>query len=128
MAVLALTILPAFAANAGVAGHVIGPGGTPVANAKVAIFRLPLRRVDQAVATLNTDKKGFFVMLPLEPGRYMLDASVPGDLSDCSVHQLVDESVTHVTMRLHARSGCTPLRVHPTMVNGALTADVYIVH
>lgn len=130
LAVLALTIVPALAitGDAGVAGHVLAADGRPVANANVAIFRLPLHQVDRAVATVMTDSNGYFAKLPLQPGRYMLDVAVPGNTSACGVHELVDESVTHVTMRLQAHSGCSPVRMHSSMVNGALTSDVYIIH
>lgn len=130
MAVLALTALPAFAitGDAGVAGHVVGPDGQPAPNARVAIFRLPLHQVDKAVATLTTDSKGYFAKLPLQPGRYMIDASLPGNTAACGVHELVDETVTHLTMRLEAHSGCQPVRWHASMVNGDLTSDAYIIH
>lgn len=130
LAVLALTIVPALAitGDAGVAGHVLAPGGQPVANANVAIFRLPLHQVDKAVATVTTDSNGYFAKLPLQPGRYMLDVAVPGNTSACGVHDLIDESVTHITMRLQAHSGCKPVRMHSSMVNGQLTSDVYIIH
>ncbi|HTZ55387.1 MAG TPA: carboxypeptidase-like regulatory domain-containing protein [Candidatus Acidoferrum sp.] len=130
LAVLALTVMPAFAitGDAGVAGHVFYPDGRPVANANVAIFRLPLHEVDKAVATTTTDDKGYFLKMPLQPGHYMLDVAVPGNTSACSAHDLIDETVTHVTMRLAAHSGCAPVRLHSVMVNGALTSDLYIVH
>ena len=130
MAVLALTALPAFAitGSAGVAGHVLDPDGIPVANVQVAIFRLPLHQVDSAVATVKTDAKGYFVKLPLQPGRYMLDVAVPGTTSACGVHELVDETVTNVTLRLHANAGCMPVHIHASMVNGDLTSDVWIIH
>jgi hypothetical protein len=130
LGVLALTVLPAFAitGDAGVAGHVVAPDGSPVANANVAIFRLPLHQVDRAVATVSTDNNGYFVKLPLQPGRYMLEVAVPGNTAACGVHDLIDETVTHVTMRLHANSGCAAVRIHSSMVNGNLTSDVYIVH
>lgn len=130
LAVLALTVVPAFAitGDAGVAGHVLAPDGQPVANANVAIFRLPLHQVDKAVATVTTDNNGYFAKLPLQPGRYMLDVAVPGNTAACGVHELIDESVTHVTMRLAAHSGCAPVRIHAAMVNGEVTSDVYIIH
>jgi hypothetical protein len=130
LAVLALTVMPAFAitGDAGVAGHVLYPDGRPVANANVAIFRLPLHQVDKAVATTATDNNGFFMKMPLQPGRYMLDVAVPGNTSACVVHDLVDETVTNVTLHLAAHSGCTPVRIHESMVNGNLTSDAYIIH
>jgi hypothetical protein len=130
LAVLALMMLPAYAitGDAGVAGHVIAPDGQPVANANVAIFRLPLHNVDKAVATVSTDDKGYFVKLPLQPGRYMIEVAVPGNTAACGVHDLIDETVTHVTMRLAAHSGCSPVRWHSAMVNGDLTSDAYIIH
>jgi hypothetical protein len=130
MAVLALAALPAYAitGDAGVAGHVLAPDGRPVPNAQVAIFRLPLHQVDRAVATVTTNADGYFVKLPLQPGHYMLDVAVPGNTSACSAHDLVDETVTHVTLRLRADAGCAPVREHASMVDGDLTSDVYIIH
>lgn len=130
LAVLALTAMPAFAVTsaAGVSGHIVAPDGRPVPNAQVAIFRLPLHEIDKAVATTSTNANGFFVKIPLQPGRYMIDVAVPGNTSACAVHDLVEDSVTNVTMHLEAHSGCTPVHWHQSMVNGSLTGDVYIVH
>jgi Carboxypeptidase regulatory-like domain len=130
LAVLALTAMPAFAVTgeSGVSGHILAPDGRPAPNAHVAIFRLPLHQVDKAVAAVTTNANGYFVKLPLQPGRYMLDVSLPGNTSACAVHDLIEDSMTNVTMRLEAHSGCTPVRWHESMVNGSLTSDVYIIH
>jgi hypothetical protein len=130
LAVLALTVVPAFAitGDAGIAGHVFGPDGTPAANATVAAFRLPLHQVDKAVATTKTDDKGYFMKMPLQPGRYMIDVSLPGNTSACAVHDLVEDAVTNLNFHLAAHSGCAPVRVHESMVNGNLTSDVTIIH
>jgi len=130
LAAFALTALPALAISgaAGVAGHVVAPDGRPVANAHVAIFYLPLHQVDKAVATVTTDSSGYFAKEPLQPGRYMLDVTVPGNTSACGVHDLIDDTVTHVTFHLHAHSGCAPVRWHSAMVNGDQTTTAYIIH
>jgi hypothetical protein len=130
LAVLALMAVPALAitGDAGIAGHVFGPDGLPVANASVAVFRLPLHQVDKAVATTTTDSKGYFMKMPLQPGRYMFDVSVPGNTAACAVHDLVDESVTNLTFHLAAHSGCQPVRFHESMVNGNVTSDAWIIH
>jgi hypothetical protein len=130
LALLALTALPALAitGDAGINGHVVAPDGRLVRDAQVAIFRLPLHNVDKAVATLTTNANGFFVKQPLQPGRYMIEVAVPGNTSACAVQDLVDDTMTHVTMRLSADSGCKPVRWHESMVDGDLTSDAYIIH
>ena len=130
LALLAFSPIPVLATNgwAGIDGHVVGPDGQPVANATVAIFRLPLHQVDRAVAAVKTNSNGYFLKLALQPGRYMVDVNVPGNVAACAVHDLIDDSVTRVTMRLHAESGCAPVRMHSALVNGSLTGDLYIVH
>lgn len=130
LAVLALMVVPAFAitGDGGIAGHVFGPDGQPVANANVGVFRLPLHQVDKAVAVTKTDSKGYFMKMPLQPGRYMFDVSLPGNTSACAVHDVVEDTVTNLAFHLSAHSGCAPVRVHESMVNGNLTSDVYIIH
>jgi hypothetical protein len=129
LALLALTALPAVAfAPSGIDGRVVDGSGQPVPGTTVAIFRLPLHQVDRAVATVKTDNNGYFVHLALDPGRYMVMATNGTYANDCAIHDVFNDNVTRVRMRLHPGTECRGARMHTALVNGNLTADLYVVH
>ncbi|HTX56570.1 MAG TPA: carboxypeptidase-like regulatory domain-containing protein [Candidatus Acidoferrales bacterium] len=130
LALAGMMALPALAVTgtSGVSGRIVDAGGHPVAHAIVGIFRMPLHRIDRAVAAVATDENGYFVKVPLQPGQYMIDVSAGANAEACAVHDLIEDSVEHVTMHVRTGSRCTPVRMHSATVNGNLTSDVYIVH
>ncbi|HTV93543.1 MAG TPA: carboxypeptidase-like regulatory domain-containing protein [Verrucomicrobiae bacterium] len=130
MLVLAgLVMHPASAfTSGGLSGTILDASGHPVQGAPVSIFRLPLHRVDRAVATVQTNKNGFFAKLPLEPGRYMLTVAVSGNLAACQVHDVFNDTMTPVKMRLEQMAACKGARLHTAMVNSAIGSSFYLVH
>jgi hypothetical protein len=128
-ALLAVMALPAVAnAPGGISGTILAPDGQSVANAPVAFFRLPLHNVDAAVATVNTDRNGFFTKVALQPGRYMVAVAVRGNLSACQVEDIYDDAMTRVKMTLQNTTACRGARLHSAMVNPAIGASFYLVH
>jgi len=129
-AVLALSFatVPALAANGGVNGTLLDEAGRPVAGAPVAIFRMPIRQADVAVATVKTDRHGFFAELALPPGRYVVSSVASTHSSSCVIDDVFDGVVTRVKLRLGPSTRCSGPRLHSALINPALTSDVYIVH
>lgn len=129
LALLAAMALPASAfASGGINGRIVDQYGHPVQGAPVAIFRLPLHHVDQAVATVMTNKNGFFAKLPLDTGRYMVTVAVSGNLAACEVHDVFNDTMTAVKMTLQHTSACKGARLHTAMVNSAIGSSFYLVH
>jgi hypothetical protein len=130
IALAAMLAVPALAAYSpgGIDGHIVDAGGQPVGGAVVGIFRLPLHRFESAVATVKTNSRGYFSKLPVEPGRYMVMVTNSGYANACAVHDIYNDSVTRVRMTLDAGSTCAGPRMHTALVNGDLTASVYVIH
>jgi hypothetical protein len=128
-ALLAAMVLPASAfTSGGISGTILDVNGRPVEGAPVAIFRLPLHQVDQAVAIVQTNKNGFFAKLPLENGRYMVTVAMRGNLAACQVEDVFNDTVTPVKMTLQQTTACKGARLHTAMVNPAIGPSFYLVH
>lgn len=129
VALLAAMALPATAfTSGGISGRILDADGHPVEGAPVSIFRLPLHRVDRALATVQTNKNGFFVKLPLDPGRYMITVAVTGNLAACEVRDVFNDTMTPVNMTLAQLAACKGARLHTAMVNRAIGSSFYLVH
>jgi Carboxypeptidase regulatory-like domain len=127
--VFAPMVLPASAfTSGGISGTILDGNGHPVEGAPVSIFRLPLHRVDRAVATVQTNKNGFFAKLPLEPGRYMVTVAVGGNLAACEVQDVFNDTMTPVKMNLQEMAACKGARLHTAMVNSAIGSSFYLMH
>jgi len=124
---LGVTALPALAANGGVSGKVVDANGHPVAGVHVAIFALPLKRTNLAIATLTTDRHGSFTDLALEPGPYVVSSIVSRERSGCELGRVFDGAVTRMTLHLGSKPTCTGPRFHTAIVNPALTADENVI-
>ncbi|HUN30309.1 MAG TPA: carboxypeptidase-like regulatory domain-containing protein [Alphaproteobacteria bacterium] len=128
-ALLAALALPALAFTpGGISGTVQDASGRPAPNVSVAFFRLPLHNVDSAVATVSTDRSGFFSKLVLQPGRYMVTVATGRNLSACAVHDIFDNAVTHVKMTLHDTADCKGARLHAALVNPSIGSSYYLIH
>jgi hypothetical protein len=128
VALLGFAAVPALAANGGISGTLVDEAGRPVAGAPVAIFRMPIRQADTAMATVKTNGRGFFAEIALPPGRYVVSSVASTQSSSCVVDDVFDGAVTRVKLRLGPSSKCSGPRLHSAVVNPALTSDVYVVH
>lgn len=129
-ALAAAMALPALAdQTGGVAGRVTDLMGHPLANAAVAIYRLPLHgNANAALHTETTDKGGNFANITLEPGRYLVTANVQGWTSSCVIDDVFGGNVTHMKISVGSDGQrCSGPRVHSATINPAQTADVYII-
>jgi hypothetical protein len=116
-------------APGGIAGHIVDEYGNPAVGVSVGFFRMPLHSNDVAVGTVKTGRDGFFSDIALDTGRYMVLAMSPAMhvASACAQHDVFTGVVTRVRMQMHLGSGCADARIHSAVVNGDITADMYIV-
>jgi Carboxypeptidase regulatory-like domain len=132
-ALLTLMILAAGSAladttNAGLQGQVVDLStGKPIAHATILYYKTPyLDNGPNRIITMKTDRNGYFTDITLQPGRYIVMARVPGKVEGCAV----DDVQTGETARVKLEVGsneivCSGPRVHPTLVDPNLTADLY---
>ncbi|MBV8149890.1 MAG: hypothetical protein JO092_12415, partial [Candidatus Eremiobacteraeota bacterium] len=74
----------------------------------------------------KTDRHGFFTDITLDPGRYIVMARVPGKVLGCAVDDVQQGEITHFKIEIgRDQIVCSGPRVHPTMVDPNLTADLY---
>jgi len=131
LGLLAAMALPAIAADTGgVAGYVVElANGRPIANAAVAIYRLPLDTNAPVVESAVTDRHGFFTNIHVAPGRYLVTANIANRTSSCAI----DDVFAGQTLRMKIAIGadgqrCSGPKVHSAVVNPSETADVYRIH
>lgn len=128
-ALAAAMALPALAdQTGGVSGRVTDLMGHPLANAAVAIYKLPLHQAEAALHTSTTDKTGYFSNITLEPGRYLVTANVQGWTSSCVIDDVFGGNVTRMKISVGVDGQrCSGPRVHSATINPAQTADLYII-
>jgi hypothetical protein len=130
LALFAAMTLPAAAANTGgISGFVYDlESGKPIANATVALYGLPMRPEAPYLASSITDKKGFFVNLHLDPGRYLVTATVVGHTSSCVIDDVFSDQTATVKIYVGADGQrCVGPRVHSAIVNPNQPADEYVI-
>ncbi|HEV7180664.1 MAG TPA: carboxypeptidase-like regulatory domain-containing protein [Candidatus Baltobacteraceae bacterium] len=128
--VAACTLCAAAGEPSGVAGTVLNlDNGTPFVNAAVAIYRLPLRENDTAVASAVSDRHGFFANITLDPGRYLITANVNGMHSSCEFQELYRGVITRVKLELSSTGErCVGKHIRAAVVVPGQSQDVYIMH
>ena len=131
LGLLAAMTLPAVAADTGgVAGYVVDlANGQPIANAAVAIYRLPLDTNAPVIESAVTNRQGFFTNIHVAPGRYLVTANIANRTSSC----MIDDVFPGQTVRMKISIGadgqrCSGPKVHSAVVNPSETADVYRIH
>ncbi len=130
LALCAATALPAAAANTGgISGFVYDlESGKPIDNATVALYALPMRAESPYIASSLTDKHGFFVNLHLDPGRYLVTATVVGHTSSCVIDDVFSDQTAQVKIFVGADGQrCVGPRVHSAVVNPNQPADEYVI-
>jgi hypothetical protein len=112
----------------GIAGHVVDANtGQPIANATLYYYRTPyLENGPNHIMSLQTNSRGFFSDITLEPGRYIVMARFPNKVEGCAVDDVVGAEVTHMKIEIgHDRIMCSGPRIHPALVDPNATTDVY---
>ncbi|HEY1654429.1 MAG TPA: carboxypeptidase-like regulatory domain-containing protein [Candidatus Tumulicola sp.] len=129
LALASLLAIPALGAQpgGGISGYVTDlKTGRPVERATILYYRAPYVENVTVLKKLETDKRGFFSDVTLEPGRYILMAQFPGKVMGCAVDDVMDGESARVKIKMGYDSiVCSGPRVHATMVDPNATADVY---
>lgn len=128
--VLGVAALPAAALNpyAGLNGYVAA-NGVPSEEATVAVYRLPVKKGNMVpVRILHTDKRGYFALLPLERGYYLIGATSKDGHAGCVVANLNHVVVSRVRISL-ANFGqtCDEINVRSPLVASDQGSSVYTV-
>src|SRR5690348_4389420 len=88
LALASLIALPALADNTsgGISGYVVDmKSGQPIDRAQIMYYRAPYIENATTIRKLETDRRGYFRDITLEPGRYIVMAQVPGRVLGCAV-------------------------------------------
>ncbi len=132
LALAGLVIAPAIAADqwGGISGRVTDlQTGQPITQASILLYRATnVENGRYQLVRLQTDSRGFFSKLPLEPGRYVVMARVPGQIEGCAVDDIIGGEVSHVRIDVGYKTlTCTGPRFHPALVNPNGGGDLYII-
>lgn len=125
---LSLLAAPALADNGGLSGQVVDLStGKPIEHATILYYKTPyLDNGPNRIMTVKTDRHGFFSDITLEPGRYIVMARVPGKVEGCAVDDVQSGETARVKIQIgRDQIVCSGPRVHPTIVDPNLTADLY---
>jgi hypothetical protein len=119
LAMVVAAALPATAAQpyGGVNGYV-ATNGAPMADATVAVYRLPIKKGNMIpLHIVHTDKNGYFTQIPLERGFYLVSASSKDGHAGCAVANLNHVVVSRVRISL-ANFGqtCDEINVRSALV------------
>lgn len=127
---LALVVaVPALAddMSGGIAGYVVDlKSGQPIERADIMYYRAPYIENATVIRRLETDRRGYFRDITLEPGRYIVMAQVPGKVLGCAVDDVQNGEISRIRIELGRDViVCSGPRVHSTLVDPNATADVY---
>jgi hypothetical protein len=130
LTLMTLLIAPAFADNStgGLAGTVVDLStGQPIEHATILYYKTPyLENGPNRINEIKTDRHGFFSDITLEPGRYVIMARVPDKVLGCAVDDVQQGETARVKIEIgRDRIVCSGPRVHPTVIDPNLTADLY---
>lgn len=128
VALAATCAVPTLAAGTGgVSGFVTDLAtGKPVPSVAVAIYKLPVTPNAPAIESAISDRKGFFVNLHLDPGRYLVTANLQGHTSSCIVDDVFEGQVARMKIEIGGDGQrCIGPRVHSAILNPNDTSDIY---
>jgi hypothetical protein len=114
--------------NGGLQGQVVDLStGKPIDHATIVYYKTPyLDNGPNRIMTVKTDRRGYFTDITLEPGRYVIMARVPNKVEGCAVDDVQTGETARVKIEIgRDRIVCSGPRVHPTVVDPNLTADLY---
>jgi hypothetical protein len=112
----------------GISGTVVDvKTGQPISHATLYYYRTPyVEHGPNRIMTLQTNTRGFFSDVTLEPGRYVIMARFPNKVEGCAVDDVIGSEVTRVKIEMgHNQIMCSGPRVHPALVDPNASADVY---
>lgn len=130
LALVSFLAVPALAdqTGGGIAGTVTNIAtGQPIQNATILYYKAPyLENGPNQIHKLQTNSKGYFSDITLEPGRYIIMARVPDKVLGCAVDDVMGGEISHVKIEIgRDRIVCSGPRVHPTLIDPNATASLY---
>jgi hypothetical protein len=129
-----LAIVSSFAAAAladepgGISGTVVdAKTGQPISHATLYYYRAPyLENGPNHIMKLETNNRGFFSDVTLQPGRYIIMARFAEKVEGCAVDDVMGGEVARMRIEIgHDAIMCSGPRVHPALVDPNATADIY---
>jgi hypothetical protein len=101
--------------------------GQPMPNVTLYYYRSPYNEHGyNHIMTMQTNSRGFFSDITLEPGRYIVMARFPNRVQGCAVDDVIGAENTHIKIEMgHDQIMCSGPRVHPALVDPNATSDVY---
>lgn len=121
--------IPALGDNlGGISGTVVdAKTGQPITHATLYYYRAPyLEHGPNHIMTLQTNGRGFFSDVTLDPGRYVIMARLPGKVEGCAVDDVMGGEVTRMKIEIGRDTiMCSGPRVHSAMIDPNTSADVY---
>jgi hypothetical protein len=132
LAFAGILVAPAVADSwGGLSGHITDlRTGQPIARATILFYRSTGVTANKPfrLMQMTTNEHGFFSKMPLEPGRYVLMARVPGRVQGCAIDDVIGSETTrvHIVMGYDAVT-CSGPRYHPALVNPNSGGDLYII-
>jgi Carboxypeptidase regulatory-like domain len=112
----------------GISGTVVdAKTGQPIAHATLYYYRSPYQEHGpNHIMTLQTNARGFFSDVTLDPGRYVIMARLPGKVEGCALDDVMGGEVARMRIEIGRDAiMCSGPRVHPALVDPNATADVY---
>jgi hypothetical protein len=112
----------------GISGTVVDAHtGQPMPGVTLYYYRSPwLDRGPNHIMTLQTNSRGFFSDVTLDPGRYIIMARFPGKVEGCAVDDVMGGEVARMKIEIgHDAVMCSGPRVHPALLDPDATASVY---
>jgi hypothetical protein len=112
----------------GISGTVVDAHtGQPMSHVTLYYYRTPyLEKGPNHLMTLQTNGKGYFSDITLEPGRYVIMARLPGKVQGCALDDVIGGEVARMKIEIgHSAVMCSGPRVHPALVDPNATASVY---
>jgi hypothetical protein len=128
LALASLIAAPALAEPmGGITGYVTDAStGQPIAHAAILYYRAPYVENVTTLKKVETNSRGFFSDITLEPGRYILMTTVPGKVMGCAVDDVMNGEIARVKIVVgHQEIYCSGPRVHAALIDPNATADVY---
>lgn len=112
----------------GISGTVVDVRtGQPIAHAKLYYYKTPyLEKGPNRIMTVETNGKGFFSDITLDPGRYVVMARLPGKVEGCAIDDVIGGEVARLRIEIGRDTiMCSGPRFHPALVDPNAAADVY---
>ena len=112
----------------GISGTVVdAKTGQPIAHATLYYYRSPyLENGPNRIMKLETNSRGYFSDITLEPGRYVVMARFPGKVQGCAVDDVMGGEVARMRIEIgHDNIMCSGPRIHPALVDPNATASIY---